>query len=303
MNIKELLTENPILNLKIIAGEKGLYNNISEHKIQKKGLAFAGLVESVDDNRILIVGNSESTFFKKFSNIELDNIVDNIFEKKIPAIIFTNNNDIPYPFIKHCNRYNIPLLKTDIPTSEFITKITKILEDNLSPLITYHGVLLDIHGVGVLIEGESGVGKSEIALEMIFKGHRLVADDIVNIKFIPPNLVIGSSPEQLRFNLEIRGLGIIDVEELFGVASLRESKRIDVIIKLTHSIQEVDRILFEQDSKEILGVKLPFIKLPITTGRNISTLVEVAARICMLKRHNITIDPTKKFLDKLYHGK
>ncbi len=301
MKIKDLLDKYPILNLKIVAGEKGLYNTLSEHKIQKKGLAFAGLVESINDNRILIVGNSESTFFKKFNEIELDNIVGNIFEKKIPAIIFTNNNDIPYPFIKHCNWHNTPLLKTYIPTSDFITKITKILEDNLSPLITYHGVLLDIHGVGVLLEGDSGVGKSEIALEMIFKGHRLVADDIVNIKFIPPNLIIGSSPEQLRFNLEIRGLGIIDVEELFGVASLRESKRIDVVIKLTNIIQEVERIFFENETKEILGVKLPFIKLPITTGRDISTLIEVAARICMLKKHNVDINPTKKFLDKLYN--
>jgi HPr kinase/phosphorylase len=302
MKIKELFNYNNILNLELFAGYKGLEKSLKEHKIQKKGLAFAGLIESVDDGRILIVGNSESKFFERFTDVQLNNIVLNLFEKKIPAIIFTNNNKIPEPFIVQCNRYNTPLFKTDLPTSEFINKITKILEDHLTPLITYHGVLVDVFGVGILIEGESGIGKSEIALDLILKGHRLVADDIINIKFIPPNLIIGSSPEPLKSHLEIRGLGIINVEEMFGIAVLRETKRIDLMINIVESHDKLDRLIFEEDFKEILSVKIPLIKLPVSTGRTLSTLVEVAARLFMLKKFNKK-NSTERFLEKLYNGK
>jgi HPr kinase/phosphorylase len=230
-------------------------------------------------------------------------LVENIFEKKIPAIIFTNNNEIPYVFKKNCNRYNVPLFKTNLKTSEFLPKITKVLEDLLTPTITYHGVLLDIHGVGILIEGEAGIGKSELALDMILKGHRFVADDIINIKFIPPNMIIGKSPDAIKSHMEIRGLGIINVEELFGIVSLREEKRIDMIIELTKSMHDVRRINIQNETKEILSVKLPFIKLPIANGRNVTTLVEMAARIYMMKKHNnFEYDPTKKFLEKIYNN-
>ena len=301
IKVKDILDEKYDLNLELISGQKGLYNEILIPKLQKKGLAFAGLTEVLEDGRILIIGNSESKFLEKFNERELDNIINTLFDKKLPAIIYTNNNKIALPFINYCNMYNVPLFRTNLKTSEVIPKLTKILEDYLTPTITYHGVLLDIHGVGVLLEGDSGVGKSEIALDMILKGHRFVADDVINIKFIPPNLIVGSSPEPLKAHLEIRGLGIIDVEELFGIASLREEKRIDIVIKLTKSLDEVDRIMMNQEFKELLKVKIPFFKLPITNGRNISTLVEVTARYYMLKKHHkMNYDPTEKFLNKLY---
>jgi len=298
--VKELLKNKYSLNLQILAGEKGLYNKILKPKIQKKGLAFAGLVEALADDRVLIIGNTEITFFKRFTGMELDTIVGNIFEKRIPVIIFTNNNDAPESFYKFCNRYNVPLLKTKLPTSEFIKNVTKVLEDLLTPQTTFHGVLLDIHGMGVLIEGESGIGKSEIALDMVLKGHRFVADDVVIIKFIPPNMLIGKSPAQLQSHLEVRGLGIIDVSELFGVSSIREEKRIDMIIRLTKSEQEIDRLNSITEEKEIFGVKLPYIILPVGKGRNVSTLIEIAARILMLRKFGHNYDPTAKFIEKLY---
>ncbi len=301
IEVKSILDERFGLNLTLIAGRKGIINLINAPKIQKKGLAFAGLTEILRDGRILIIGNSEIEFLKRFSESELNSLVETIFERKIPAIIFTNNNKIPKAFKIHANRYNVPLFKTDLSTSEFIPKITRVLEDFLTPTIPYHGVLLDIHGIGILIEGEAGIGKSELALDMILKGHRFVADDIINIKFIPPNTIVGRSPEALKSHLEIRGLGIINVEELFGVVSLREEKRIDMIIELTKSMHEIKRIIIQNETKEILGVKLPFIKLPISHGRNVSTLVEMAARIYMLKKHNnFDYDPTKKFLERIY---
>ncbi len=304
IEVKEILSDNFGLNLKIIAGKKGIVNPIAVPKIQKKGLAFAGFTEILQDGRILIIGNSEVEFLKRFSDNELNTLVEKIFEIKLPAIIFTNNNEIPAAFVVHCNRYNVPLFKTDLRTSVFIPKITKVLEDFLTPTISYHGVLLDIHGVGILIEGEAGIGKSELALEMILKGHRFVADDVINIKFIPPNTIIGKSPKTLKSHLEIRGLGIINVEELFGIVSLREEKRIDMIIELTKSMHEVKRIIIQNEVKDILGVKLPYIKLPIANGRNVATLIEIAARIYMMKKHNnFNYDPTKKFLEQLYNNK
>ncbi len=301
LEVKSILDEKYGLNLTLISGRKGIANIITVPKIQKKGLAFAGLTEILEDGRVLIIGNSEVEFLKRFSENELNSLVETIFEKRIPAIIFTNNNNIPPAFKKHSNRYNVPIFKTSLRTSEFIPKITKVLEDFLSPMIHYHGVLLDIHGIGILIEGEAGIGKSELALDMILKGHRFVADDIINIKFIPPNMVIGKSPEALKSHLEIRGLGIINVEELFGIVSLREEKRIDMIVELTKSMHDVQRISIQNETKNILGVKLPFIKLPIANGRNVATLVEMAARIYMMKKHNnFDYDPTKKFLEKLY---
>ncbi len=301
VEIRELLKDIYSLDLELIAGEKGLAKAIYIPKIQKKGLAFAGLIETLADDRILIVGNTEIQFFNRFTDHEIDNIVDNIFQKRIPCVIFTNNNLPNKSFIKICNRYNVALLKTSIETSRFIPKITKVLEDFITQVITYHGVLIDIFGLGVLIEGDSGIGKSELALEMILKGHRFIADDIVVMKFFPPNLIVGSSPKPLKGHLEIRGLGIINVAELYGISSLRAEKKIGMVIRLTKEMEEIDRIGLNKEKKEILGVKLPYLKIPIINGRNISILVETAVRLHLLKDQDKTDKTsTEKFLEKLY---
>ncbi len=297
------LLNKSILNLSLLAGEKGLKNQIKSPKIQKKGLIFAGVIEALREDRILIIGNTEITFFKKLNYLELDSKIDLIFTKRIPVIIITNNLNPPDPFYKYCNRYNVPLLKTNLTTSEFITKVTKILEDELSPKLFLHGVMVDIHGIGTLIEGESGIGKSEIALELVQKGHRLVSDDVVCLKFIPPDFIIAECVEGLKYHIEIRGLGIINIEELFGISAVRDRKRLDLIIKLVNFDEnhELDRLGLEDNKREILGIKIPEIKLPVSPGRNIAMLIEISARIFMLKKY-ANYNPTKKFLESLYNN-
>ena len=301
VEVKTLLDKKDTLHLKLVAGAKGLKNRIKYPKIQKKGLVFAGVIEALRDDRILIIGNTEITFFKTLTYYRLQSSIENIFSKRIPAIIITNNLNSPEPLVKFCNMYNVPLLSTDLSTSELILRITKILEDELSPKVYVHGVLVDIHGIGTLIEGESGIGKSEIALELIQKGHRLVADDVVKLKFIPPDFVIGESIKELKNHIEIRGLGIIDIEELFGISAVRMQKRLDLIISLVpyEENENFDRLGLEDNKKEILGIEIPLIKLPVSPGRNIAMLIEIAARIFMLKRY-MNYNPTEKFLNELY---
>ena len=301
VEIDKLLEKSDSLHLLPIAGIKGLKNKIRYPKIQKKGLVFAGVLEALKNDRILIIGNTEITYFETLSDLELRNSLESIFSKKIPAIIMTNNLNPPNALITLCNMYNVPLLKTDLSTSELILRITKILEDELSPKLFVHGVMIDIHGIGTLIEGESGIGKSEIALELIQKGHRLVADDVVKLKFIPPDFIIAEAVNELKNHIEIRGLGIINIEELFGISAIRMQKRLDLIISLTEidRDEEFDRLGLEDNKKNMLGIDIPLIKLPVSPGRNIAMLIEISARIFMLKRY-MNYSPTKKFLDELY---
>ncbi len=303
VEVEVIFKKKEILHLNLLAGFKGLKNVIKHPKIQKKGLVFAGVVEALRDDRILIIGNTELTYFRTLSDLQLRNSLENIFSKRIPAIIITNNLTPPEHLVKLCNMYNVPLFQTDLQTSELILRISKILEDELSPKVFVHGVMIDIHGIGALIEGESGIGKSEIALELIQKGHRLVADDVVKLRFIPPDLIIAEPVEGLKNHIEIRGLGIINIEELFGISAIRMQKRLDIIISLipVEENYNFDRLGFEDNKRNILGIDIPVIKLPVSPGRNLAMIIEISSRIYMLKRY-MNYNPTEKFLNELYNN-
>ncbi len=303
IEVEYLLEKKDLLKIELISGGKGLKNLIKYPKIQKKGLVFAGVLEALRDDRVLIIGNTEITFFKTLNNYQLRQGLENIFLKKIPAIIITNNRKPPAELIKLCSMFNCPLFKSSLSTSELILRLTRILEDKLSPKSYVHGVMVDIHGIGTLIEGESGIGKSEIALEIVQKGHRLVADDVVKLKFLPPDFIIAEPVEELKNHIEIRGLGIINIEELFGISAIRLQKRLDLIISLIKIDEntEFDRLGLTNNTKKILGIDIPMIKLPVSPGRNIAMLIEISARIFMLKRY-MNYDPTKKFIEKLYRN-
>ncbi len=303
VEVEYLLEKKDLLKIELVSGIKGLKNLIKYPKIQKKGLVFAGVLDALRDDRVLIIGNTEITYFKTLDNYQLRQSLENIFSKKIPAIIITNNLKPPPELVKFCSMYNCPLFKSSLPTSELILRLTRILEDKLSPKSYVHGVMVDIHGIGTLIEGESGIGKSEIALEIVQKGHRLVADDVVKLKFLPPDFIIAEPVEELRNYIEIRGLGIINIEELFGISAIRLQKRLDLIISLIKIDEntEFDRLGLKNNKKRILGIDIPMIKLPVSPGRNIAMLIEISARIFMLKRY-MNYDPTKKFIEKLYRN-
>jgi HPr kinase/phosphorylase len=188
--------------------------------------------------------------------------------------------------LAQCAAHGLPFLVTRHKTSKFIVRVNRFLEDHLTPTTSIHGVLLDLYGIGTLIIGESGVGKSESALSLIYRGHRLIADDLIHIRHIPPTTLVGSAYPLLKYHMEIRGLGLINIEDIFGVTAIREQKRIDLVIRLVpwDKYNDCDRLNLEQKTHTILGVYLPLAVLPVSPGRNLSTIIEIAARNHMLTK-------------------
>ncbi len=211
--------------------------------------------------------------------------VRELCRNRLSCLIITKNQEAPDYLIAQTELANTPLLRTKHLSSNFIALLTRFLEERLLPTSTLHGVLLDVLGIGVLLQGKSGVGKSECALEMILRGYRLVADDIIRVRFKLPSVVFGEGMDLLHYHMEIRGLGILNIKHLFGVAAIRERKKIDLVVELVRweDGKEYDRLGVEEQTFCIHGVELPFVRVPVAPGRNISTIVEVAARNQLLK--------------------
>ena len=199
--------------------------------------------------------------------------------------LVTKGLEIPAELAELCTENQLPLLRSRLPSSTFIERITLYLDSHLAPLTTVHGVLVDVYGVGVLVTGQSGVGKSECALDLIVRGHRLVADDVVEIRCRAGGILMGRGPELIRHHMELRGLGILNIEHLFGAASIRDRKRVELVVNLESWDDDVeyDRLGLDEATHEILGTALPFICLPVASGRNLSNLIEVAVRNHILK--------------------
>lgn len=273
------------LKLKVITGKKGLSKEIKVPRIQKPGLALSGFFNYLHSDRIQILGKSELSFLRSHNRTKQREIIENICLHHITCFIISNNRKPPAELENQASKRGIPLLKTSLPTADVIDKITAFLGDLFAPSTVVHGALLDINGLGTLIIGTSGIGKSECALELIAKGHRLVSDDVVEIKRLEGNVLLGSGPELIRHHMEIRGLGVINIKDLFGVAFIMDSKEIGLMIKLERWSREAayDRLGLEEYTYKILDVEVPLIRMPVAPGRNISMLVEVASRHHLLK--------------------
>jgi HPr kinase/phosphorylase len=274
------------LKLKFITGKKGLSKEITVPRIQKPGLALSGFFNYLHSHRIQILGKSELSFLRSQSRAKQKEIIENICLHHITCFIITKNRKPPIELEEQARKKGIPLMQTSLPTADFIDKITLYLGDRFAPSHVIHGALLEIYGLGTLIIGESGIGKSECALELIAKGHRLVSDDVVEIKRTDKDALIGSGPELIRHHMEIRGLGVINIKDLFGVAFITDAKEIALVIKLERwsESEEYDRIGLEEHTYNILDVEVPLIRMPVAPGRNISMLVEIASRHFALKR-------------------
>ncbi|OGQ29418.1 MAG: HPr(Ser) kinase/phosphatase [Deltaproteobacteria bacterium RIFCSPLOWO2_02_FULL_50_16] len=272
-------------HLKCITGENGLNKKIYIPYIQKPGLALAGDTSHIHTGRVQIFGNSEVRYVSKQASPDRKKYLKRFCSSNITCIIVSHNNKPPDDLIRECTKYKIPLMVSKLSTSTFINKITKFLSENLTPSTTIHGVLVDIYGIGVLILGKSGIGKSETALELITHGHRLVADDIVNIKKKPPSSIYGMGSELIKYHMEIRGLGIINIKDLFGVSSVRDQKLIELVIELVdwNENTEYERLGVTENKYRILDVPLPFLKVPVRPGRSLTTIIGVAARNQLLK--------------------
>lgn len=286
LTVKDLLAETEYgLNLVVVSGSRGLGNRLSSPRIQKPGLALTGYTRHLHPNRLQVLGNTEISYLRQLPEVEAREYVRTFCSFPIIAIAVTKGLDVP-DFLKELTEEaGIPLLVSNHQSSTFISLITKFLEESLLPTTHLHGVLVDVLGVGVLLLGKSGIGKSECALDLILRGNRLVADDIVFIKKKMPASLVGQAGQSLHYHMEIRGLGIINIKNLFGVSSIRDKKIIDLVIELVEwdSAQEYDRLGIDEAVYTILDVDLPYLSIPVRPGRNLTSIIEVAARNYLLK--------------------
>lgn len=289
ISIGELLAEKEAgLDLELLAGERGLDRLVQVPRIQKPGLALAGYTKNLHPDRIQVLGSTELTYLEEIITEDPLRAEQNIRELcalEICCFIITKGLPAPPRLLEEVERRGIPLLRSHHISSTFISLITQYLEERLLPQTTVHGVLVDVLGVGVLLIGKSGIGKSECALDLVLRGHRLVADDVVKVRFKFPAVLFGEGSDLLHYHMEIRGLGIINIKHLFGVAAIRERKKIDLVIELAEwqDGAEYDRLGLEERQYDLLGVKLPILTIPVRPGRNITGIVEVAARNQLLK--------------------
>ena len=278
------------LELRVVAGEDNLDQYIEEHRVQKTGLALTGFVENIHPGRIQVMGNNEIKFLDTLPVEKQRDTMELLATVYVPAVIVSRDMTPSQAMIEVCEQRGIPLIISRQTSSPLIWGLNRFLEEELAPMTSVHGVLVDVSGVGVLLTGKSGVGKSECALDLLQRGHRLVADDVVVVHKIPPSLVWGSSDENIRYHMEVRGLGIINIKDLFGITSVRSRKRIELVLELVEWDKNVeyDRLGLEHKTYTILDVKLPYTKIPVSYGRNLASIVEVAARnfLLRLEGHN-----------------
>ena len=272
--------------LRLLAGKDGLNKKyIMKSQINRPGLLLSGYESFFHEDRIQIFGKTEVNYLNDIGNEKSRAALERFFRYNIPCIIVSAGQAIPSIFIELANKTSIPLFSTEEETEYLVTQLQDFLEERIAPMTSVHGVLVDMYGVGVLIQGSSGIGKSETALELIQRGHRLVADDIVDIRRLPGPRLIGEGSEVIRHHMEIRGLGIINVKQIFGVGAIREKKKIELIVKLEEwkEASNYDRLGLDDMSVELLGVEVPYLLIPVKPGRNLSVIIEVGAMNQRLK--------------------
>ncbi len=290
ITIRELLAEQgEAAKMRLLAGENGLDRYIDHPRIQKPSLAFAGYIEHLSDYRLQVIGQTELSYLATRSPEEQKQVVDAVFDLRLAGVIITREQQPPAVIIEAARRTDTPLLVSEYPSSTFMTNMTLYLSHRLAPIVYQHGVYMDIFGLGVLITGASGIGKSEIGLELISRGHRLIADDMVEFSRESPNIAVGRSPDALRYHMEIRGLGILNIRDLYGAAAITDTKRLSLVVELVpwDHVAPEDRVLGEESETEILDVAIPRVPIPIRSGRSLAVLIEVATRNQLLKQRGI----------------
>ena len=245
----------------------------------RPGLQLAGYYDHFGPDRIQIVGNMEHAYLDHLTSSDRLQSARQLFEKNIPALVITRNHEVHSEILEAAKEFKTPIFRTNLSTSEFYSELIKFLKIELAPKVSMHGVLVEVNGEGILILGESGVGKSETALEIVKRGHRLIADDQVEIRKVSETTLLGSAPEVIRHLIEIRGIGILDVKELYGVSSVKSQENIDFVINLElwDEKKTYDRLGLTEETTEILGIKVPSITIPVGPGRNLAIIVEAAA--------------------------
>ncbi|MBR6960832.1 MAG: HPr(Ser) kinase/phosphatase [Clostridiales bacterium] len=247
--------------------------------VTRPGLQLAGYYDHFGPDRLQIVGNMEHAFLCNLTSEDRKKSISTLFEKDIPALIITRNHEVQSEILEAAEETKTPVLRTAEATSDFSSELVKYLKMELAPRVSMHGVLVEVNGEGILIRGESGVGKSETALEIVKRGHRLIADDQVEIRKVSETTLVGKAPDVIKHLIEIRGIGIMDVKELYGVSSVKPQESIDFVINLEmwDENKTYDRMGLNEETTEILGIKVPSITIPVGPGRNLAIIVEAAA--------------------------
>ncbi|MEE1280132.1 MAG: HPr(Ser) kinase/phosphatase [Oscillospiraceae bacterium] len=252
---------------------------IISNDVNRPGLNLVGDYDFYDEKRIQIIGNAEYGYLKKLCSEKRREVLEQFMEHKPPLIVVTRANEVLPEMLDSAKKYNVFLMRTAVSTSRFIAEIISFLHVELAPRITCHGVLVEVYGEGILLLGESGVGKSEAAIELVKRGHRLIADDAVEIRKVSEKTLVGSSPENIRHFVELRGIGIINVRQIFGIGAVKVTEKVDMVINLEQwdNKKVYDRIGLENEKTDILGVFVNSLTLPVRPGRNLAVIIEVAA--------------------------
>jgi HPr kinase/phosphorylase len=282
--LESLLKES--IDIRLVAGSEGLGKFINKQEINRPGLALAGFYNYFAFDRIQIFGLGEYAYINSLEDEILRVILDKFFSYDLNCLFFTHDNNPPQKIFDYSENHSIPTFVVDLPTSQFTRIISTILEDKFAPVTTMHGVLIEVFGVGIILYGKSGVGKSEIALELVERGHRLVADDLIYIKLFQNHNLRGYGSEIIKYHMEIRGLGIINVKDIFGAGAVREFQRVDLVITLEEwqGGKEYERLGLDEHAFNILGEKVPHLLIPVHASRNLAIIVETAAMNHRLKK-------------------
>ena len=296
--------ETPI---KLIAGGKGVRKKALLPEVQKVGLTLAGHFDTIDPRKVQVFGRTEASYIERLSTKKRRAALRRLFARGAAAYLLTCGNEPVREMVEEAEAAGMPLLGTPLQTIHSIKAVLKVMEEMVASSVHVHGVLVDIMGVGVLILGASGIGKSECALELVVRGHRLVADDVVSVKRLGDGRLVGTGSEMIRYHMEIRGLGIINVKELFGISSIKPRKTLDLVVELVRWDEEesYDRLGIDERVYTLAGVDLPYMRMPVTPGRNIAVIVEVAARNHALKAQgtNAAVRLAERLGRRLHAGK
>lgn len=291
------------LFLELCTGEVGMGRQIHTSDISRPGLEMAGYFTYYLADRVQLLGKTELSFFANLTEVERIDRMKRLCSETTPAIIVAHEMEVPVELIEAAENRGIPVLKTDVPTTRFSGMLTNYLSGRLAPMTAIHGVLVDVYGIGILITGKSGVGKSETALELVKRGHRLVADDLVEIRQVAKNVLIGNAPKLLEHMLEIRGVGIVDMMTLFGASAVKSDKRILIIVDLEFWDQDkiYDRLGIDEEKMKIMDSELTKLTVPVRPGRNLSVIIEVAAMDYRMKKLGVNAaeEFTKKLADEI----
>ncbi|MSU42160.1 MAG: HPr(Ser) kinase/phosphatase [Pedosphaera sp.] len=297
------VAQAPSLGLGLMAGAQGLKRPILEPTVNRPGLALAGFTKYFASKRIQAIGSAEVTYLKTLTAKVRTQRYEALCEHPVPCFVFSRNLKPDRDFLRIAERANIPVFRCPLITMQFISRATLALEDTFAPRTTVHGSMVDILGIGVIIKGESGIGKSECVLSLLERGYSLVADDVTRLRLLDGREVMGTSADITRNHMEVRGIGIIDVAAMFGVKSIRTEKRVDLVVTLREwdKVGHIDRIGLEEEKVDLLGIDITHVTIPVRPGRDLASLVEAAALNTKLRQagFNAAAELNRRLLERM----